>query len=160
MRRRFGGLPTSLWFAGLIGVAAVMPAGRLESRMPRAMIAPGIYSSVSESPNTGDLGGLEVEIGKAGQIETVLCEGWCNETDRTTYARRGGSIVYDLHMRSVEPGGRITVDTLKVELRPSGRNVLAKVQGDERWRVLKPRPRLYGLSIAHDNMEAMAKAKR
>ena len=154
MQRRFDSLTAKFGFVSLIGLVALLPAGMLESRTPRPAIAPGIYSSVAESARTGDYDGLEVEIGTAGQIETVLCEGWCNSTDRTTYTRRGGSIVYDLHMKTLNPDGRITTDALAVELKPSGGNVLARVKGDTGWRVLKRRARAYGLAIARDTQAA------
>jgi hypothetical protein len=138
----------------------LLPLSAEAVRAGQATIAPGIYSSVTMSPDSGDLGGLEIEIGRAGQVETVLCEGWCNSTDRATYRRRGGSIVYDLREETIGPGGRITVTARPVELRPSGRNVLAKMDGDTRWWMLKRKPRPFGLSVAHDAMRETAARRR
>lgn len=159
MQRRSGRLAATFGFASLMAIVTVIPTETVQGRTPRASIAPGIYSSVTMSPDTGDLDGLEVEIGKAGQIETVFCEGWCNATDRTTYVRRGGSIAYDLHMQTLHPDGRITIDALTIALKPSGRNVLARMAGDTGWQVLKRQPRPFGLAVARDE-QAAAKARR
>ncbi|WP_116090888.1 hypothetical protein [Sphingomonas crusticola] len=154
MQGRSGRWATIVGFASLIVVAAVVPASEADSRTPRAPIEPGIYSNVRLSPDTGDLDGLEVEIGRTGQVETVFCEGWCNASDRTTYAWRGGSIVYDLHEKVVNPGGRITIEARAVELKPAAKILLARVGGDTGWMVLKRRPRPFGLSVAHDSQRA------
>ena len=45
--------------------------------------APGIYSNVVLSAETGDLGGAELQLfGADARVEFVLCEGWCNEIKR------------------------------------------------------------------------------
>lgn len=44
-------------------------------------VAPGIYGNVMLNEESGDLGGVELELigsGSAAHVEFVICEGWCN----------------------------------------------------------------------------------
>ena len=48
-------------------------------------VAPGIYGNVTLNEESGDLGGVELELigtGANARIEWVLCEGWCNTIRR------------------------------------------------------------------------------
>ena len=45
-------------------------------------VDPGIWGDVQMSGETGDLGGIELELigtGADARVEFVFCEGWCNE---------------------------------------------------------------------------------
>ena len=73
-------------------LAAATPA---QAAQARATIAPGIYGNVRMGAETGDLGGMEIEIHPdGGTVETTYCEGWCNMIYRTRYADHGGWIDY------------------------------------------------------------------
>ncbi|MFL6731858.1 MAG: hypothetical protein ACJ8EP_05885, partial [Sphingomicrobium sp.] len=52
----------------------------------------GIYGNVHLSPETGDLGGLEIEFHPQGpkpHALVVFCEGWCNQRHRVPVELRG-----------------------------------------------------------------------
>lgn len=140
----------ALRIAGLIGFAVVTPTGMLEARKPRSTIEPGIYGNVRMYPETGDLGGIEVQIGPSNQIETTICEGWCNSTYRTTYRDAGRSISYEVQEKGADRSGRVSIQSIAVVLKRSGRHLLAKVQGETEWSVLKRLSGPYGLAIARE----------
>ena len=78
------------------------------------VIAPGIYGNVRVSRETGDLGGIELEIRALGQVETVLCEGWCNETYKSRYRESGGVITYEIRNAQKTSDGRASTDVYAV----------------------------------------------
>jgi hypothetical protein len=48
-------------------------------------VEPGIYGNVVMSGETGDLGGMELELigsGADARVEYVYCEGWCNSVHK------------------------------------------------------------------------------
>ena len=93
-------------------------------------VPPGIYGDVRLSEETGDLGGMELELigtGEDARAEFVICEGWCNTvieapvefTDdgfsfhyvEHEYAPggRSRSVRYNVNAVSIDAGLRVTV---------------------------------------------------
>lgn len=63
-------------------------------------VAPGIYGDVASSEETGDLGGIELELigsGADARVELVVCEGWCNyiHLAPVTFTHDGFTFSYD-----------------------------------------------------------------
>ena len=61
-----------------MAAAACAPAG------PET-ISPGLYGNVRLSEESGDLGGMELELigsGPGAHVEFVFCEGWCNSSHK------------------------------------------------------------------------------
>ena len=57
-----------------LAATACAPAGA-------EVVPPGIYGDVRLSEESGDLGGMELELigtGSDAQVEFVFCEGWCS----------------------------------------------------------------------------------
>ena len=68
----------------------------------------GIYSGISTSAETGDLGGLEVLFymdGSRHMAEFVLCEGWCNQTYISEVTRDGAAFRFGSFEE--KPDGRL-----------------------------------------------------
>ena len=67
----------------------------------------GIYSGISTSAETGDLGGLEVLFymdGSRHMAEFVLCEGWCNQTYISEVTRDGAAFRFGNLEDGTPPG--------------------------------------------------------
>lgn len=66
---------------GLGVTLACTVAAPAQAAAPPSAIPDGLYGSVRESRETGDLGGLELRLFRERGVllaEVVLCEGWCN----------------------------------------------------------------------------------
>ncbi len=80
-------------------LAALTTPAALSAQAPAAW-PNGLYSNVTTSEQTGDLGGLEVrfyEDGERHMVEIALCEGWCNEVHVSEVKRedRGFAFGFD-----------------------------------------------------------------
>ncbi len=110
----------------------------------------GIYSRISTSAETGDIGGFEVLFymdGSRHMAEFVLCEGWCNQTYISEVTRVGGGFRFG-NLEEGTPPGR-----LEYLVMPEGKNLrLRGWYNDEplEWldRALKREQELVGINIA------------
>lgn len=144
--------PVHRW--DLVAAVAVLlvfaPATAKDRRSPLS----GVFSNISLSPETGDLGGLEIEFhpeAPAPYAFVVFCEGWCNQAHRVpvnldgsrfslsfseTYFDASGEPAgedrYDLHGRLV--GGELIVDL--------------RTEAFQSRVVLKPLETRFGLAVA------------
>ncbi|QDK31939.1 hypothetical protein [Sphingomonas sp. IC081] len=123
----------------------------------------GIFSSVHESRETGDLGGLELRLFRSDErlmAEVVLCEGWCNVSHIVPVRLVDGRY----RLRFVEhyegSGGGDDLIT-EVELLPAGNAFRARLSSpgqaeasswDDAFR-LRPLKQPYGLAVAHHGGE-------
>ena len=97
-------------------------------------VAPGIYGDVRLSEESGDLGGMELELigtGTDARVEFVLCEGWCNEVGKAPvrFTAEGFRFDYVQHYvngdGSPAPSGRYDVEAtplatgLRVKVTPA-----------------------------------------
>jgi hypothetical protein len=39
----------------------------------------GIYGSVQDGPEAGDMSGYELRFFRKGDVPMVVCDGWCND---------------------------------------------------------------------------------
>lgn len=129
-----------------------MSTGGLAKETHKPLIRPGIYGNVEETVDD-DLAGVEIELIVRGsnKVETVLCEGWCNSSNTSSFEERDGTLYYDLREELTDQDGTISVNLIAVELRPWGRNVRARMPGFMEWVVLKRLPRPFGLRVARQN---------
>jgi hypothetical protein len=121
-------------------------------------IAPGIYSDVRMSEQTGDLGGIEIKIlgGKdSGWADVVYCQGWCNTVDRTKIVREmnGYRVDYRESYFEMDDKGNRSNETVMVtpmHLRPTAKGLMVTHgEGeDRRTRVLKRKKNEFGLDVA------------
>jgi hypothetical protein len=88
---------------------------------PVAPVAPGIYGDVASSEETGDLGGIELELigsGADARVELVVCEGWCNYIHRApvTLTDDGFTFRYDESYTDLDgnPTGSTRFDAVAV----------------------------------------------
>jgi hypothetical protein len=84
-------------------------------------VAPGIYGDVSSSVETGDLGGVELELigtGADARVELVVCEGWCNYIHRApvSFTSDGFTFSYVERYTDLErkPSGSATFNAVAV----------------------------------------------
>jgi hypothetical protein len=139
--------------AVLSGTALALNAPQFAPASGRDRIV-GIFSNVQQSPETGDLGGVEIEFHPQATPPyaiVVVCEGWCNQAHRAPVKLEGqtfslsfdeplfdmsGAIVAQDHYRI---DGRLAGDAVLVDLRLNSNNWHAK---------LKRIPSRIGLDVA------------
>ncbi len=136
--------------AGLLLLPLLSTPAPADVRSPLA----GIFSNVALSPESGDLGGLEIEIHphpSTAHAFVVLCEGWCNEAHRVPVKINGAKFeltfaepTYDASGATAgeipyRVSGRLIGQSLLVDLR-SGLHV-------DRLRLTK-RSQRFGLDVA------------
>jgi hypothetical protein len=138
----------------LFGAVAISGCGQtFEEKQAEALaaeptMAPGIYSDVRMSGETGDLGGMELSLpqGSASrEIEFVLCEGWCNTVERQPLRRGLGGVAFSM---------RYAERTVDVTVQPAGNDavtVSADFGGGLEQRRLRRVAREFGLSTARSN---------
>lgn len=89
-----------------LGAAGVLAFGRPAS----AVIIDGTYGAPCISPETGDEGGLIVEVHASATPPYVLfnlCEGWCYDPVRAVARIEGQHIRFDIVDRSTSSDGKI-----------------------------------------------------
>lgn len=115
-------------------------------------IAPGIYGNVEFSADTGDLGGIEIEIhsGPDRIVDITVCEGWCEYAYRVTYEELMGTIYFQIGDTGFPPR--------KFRVSANGKDVL--IEEDKELAVykyrLKRQKMRFGLSVAEDSMKEYA----
>ena len=146
--------------AAALGVCLALPTGA-SARM--ATFPEGIFGSVRESRETGDLGGLELRLFRQGErlmAEVVLCEGWCNVSHvvPVTVTDGGYRLRFSERYEGAGDGGELVTD---VELVPAGKGFRARISSpgqsepaswDDAYR-LRPLKQPYGLAVAHPDGE-------
>jgi hypothetical protein len=120
-------------------------------------IAPGIYSSVRMSADTGDLGGAELELrgtGADAHVAFVLCEGWCNAVIEApvTVTARGFIFPYSEPLKD-EAGRPVSGPRYFAEAVPAGSGLRLTLRpadpgGDPLTFRLKRQSEPFGLAVA------------
>lgn len=115
-------------------------------------IEPGIYGNVEFSADTGDLGGIEIEIhsGPNRIVDITVCEGWCEYAYQVTYEELMGTIYFQIGNTGFPPR--------KFRVSAKGKNVLIEEDQDfaaYKYRLKRQKMR-FGLSVAEDSMEEYA----
>jgi hypothetical protein len=145
----------ALLLAALGTVLAIGPAVAKEA----AAWPQGLYGSVRMSEETGDLGGMELRFfaqGEQPMVESVICEGWCNESYIVPLERTATGFSF----RFVEryEGGEGVVDTaMRVTLTAARGGFRAHLTADadpgtpswEEDPLLRRLKRPFGLSVVH-----------
>ena len=136
----------------LVAVLLAVPA--IASAEPPA---PGIYSNVTLSEESGDLGGAELELigtGADARVEFVLCEGWCNEILRApvTFTPDGFGFSYTPHWFD-ENGEPVAGPTYHAEVERKGSGVTITITQTDTpdsffGYVLRPIEQRFGLDVA------------
>jgi hypothetical protein len=128
-------------------------AGGAEARQ----IAPGVYGNVSYSPESGDLGGIELQltgVGEQARVEFVFCEGWCRVSHTEPVKVTDNGFEFDYSEQYFDQNGRpAPPDRMHVQVRRAGRgvNVTVTAFDDPRRSVSMQLKRLkgrYGLAVA------------
>jgi len=127
------------------GAAVAKPGNRIS----------GIYSNVHLSPETGDLGGLEIEFHAQGpkpHALVVFCEGWCNQWHRVPVELRGDkfSLSFSETLRD-SSGSKVGEDHYRIEGRIARRSLIVHLRlNTNQWRMkLDPLRSRFGLDVAH-----------
>ena len=126
----------------------------------------GLYGSVRMSPETGDLGGMEVRFFQAegrAMVEAVVCEGWCNETHTAPLERTAQGFAFR-YVERYEGGEGVSETAYRVTLTPARRGFRAHLNTEAdpatpSWEVdpvLRPLKRAFGLQVAHSEQGATA----
>lgn len=133
--------------ADAAGKTAPKPVEKAKPDAPTP-VEPGLYGNVGMSEETGDLGGIELEVSTdAAQpyVQMVLCEGWCNDVytapiswteDGFTFSYQDRGIPKPVPMRVRRRGKDVTI-TAEFE------------SGEEQYR-LKALEQPFGLSVARE----------
>jgi hypothetical protein len=120
-------------------------------------IAPGVYGNVRYSPESGDLGGIELQLagtGEAARVEFVLCEGWCGPSHTAPITLKENGFAFDYAEQYVdEHGPPAPSQGMHVYVSPAGTGLDVTVTPVDspgavvRMR-LKPLKGRYGLAVA------------
>lgn len=114
----------------------------------------GIFSNVQLSPETGDLGGLEIELHTDGPDPyalVVFCEGWCNQAYRVPVKLGGSSFSFSFTEQLVDASGApVADDHYTVKGRLAGRSLRVELLlNGNRWSApLKRLKTRFGLDVA------------
>jgi hypothetical protein len=139
---------------GILAMLAFTACGQtFEEKQAEALaaeptIAPGIYSDVRMSGETGDLGGMELKLDQGSdsrEIEFVFCEGWCNTVERSPVRRGLGGLSFALTY------GEQQID---VTVQPAGADAVTvnvDFGGGMQQRRLRRVQEEFGLDVARNN---------
>jgi hypothetical protein len=137
--------------------ALALPLAMLASPASAKPIAPGVYGNVSYSPESGDLGGIELELlGTGGQarVEFVFCEGWCGPSHSQPVTLTDDGFSFDYVEEYVDEQGRpAPSQRMHVEVRRAGSGLKVAVTpsatgAQATSMTLKPLKARYGLAVA------------
>ena len=138
--------------APLVPLAALLLLAGAEGQS-RPASAPEIYSNVRLSRATGDLGGMELQLHRrpdGGDVEFVLCEGWCNQAVRVPVTVENGRFSFDyVESLSDENGRPLPRTVTRFEARlVRGALILSAPRGEIPPTRLPRRNSRYGLDVA------------
>jgi hypothetical protein len=134
----------------LAGCGQSFEEKQAEALAAEPVIAPGIYSDVEMSGETGDLGGLELKLDQGSasrEVEFVYCEGWCNRVERRLVRRGLGGLSFAMPYAS---------RAIDVTVQPAGANAVTvsvdfgNGNGMEQRRLTRINEE-FGLSVARRN---------
>jgi hypothetical protein len=130
------------------------------SAMPATAAAPpsalsGIFSDIQMNYETGDLGGLEIEIHpqeRSPYALIVLCEGWCNQAYQVPIKINGRNFDLALSEPYFDKSGKLVgKDRYRVHGRLIGQALIAELRwefGRESYRLMRRKTR-FGLNVAN-----------
>ena len=114
----------------------------------------GVYGNVEMSPDTGDLGGMEIEIHADGPdpyAEFVLCEGWCNGAASVPITVVGDTLTFDYIEQYTDLAGQPTDSRLsRISGRMTAEGLVLEGAGDLAFDpvLLPPQQQRFGLDVA------------
>ena len=138
-------------------VFLALPLAALAAPACAKPIAPGVYGNVSYSAESGDLGGIELQLIGAGdhaRVEFVFCEGWCGPSHIAPVRVNDDGFAFDYSEQFVDQEGRpVAPEQMHVDVRRAGTGLLVTVTPDAagaqavslKLKRLKAR---YGLAVA------------
>ncbi len=151
----------SLFALASLSLASAIPSLAKPATKQIAPLAPGIYSDVKMSANTGDLGGIEIKIlagADTGWAEAVYCQGWCNTVDknRIVATKTGYRFDYRESYSEMDESGKGTkesVSTTIMYIQKTSTGLLVTTGDGEGRRAhrLKKQKKEYGLSVARND---------
>jgi len=135
----------------------VLPLAALASAACANPMSPGVYGNVSYSAESGDLGGMELQLtgtGAGERVEFVFCEGWCSARHTEPITPTAHGFAFDYAEQYVDEHGQPAQSRrMHVDVRRAGRGLeVSLVPLDEpeaaisMW--LKPLKARYGLAVA------------
>jgi len=138
---------------------AVVAAALLVSSPGRANEAlSGVFSDITMSAETGDLGGLEIELHAERPNPYALvvsCEGWCGLYHRVPLRLTGTRFSFAFSEQLVDSSGKPAgVDRYRIDGRLVGRMLVGSLELNTQGRSvrrrfhLQRRARQFGLSVA------------
>jgi hypothetical protein len=137
--------------------ALALPLALLASPGCAKPIAPGVYGNVSYSAESGDLGGIELELTQSGgqaRVEFVFCEGWCSASHTEPVALTDDGFAFDYSEQYVDEAGRpVPPERMHVEVRRAGKGLRVTVTpaaagAQPISMTLRPLKARYGLAVA------------
>ena len=114
-------------------------------------IAPGIYGNVAMSGETGDLGGIELNLPQGSlseQVEFTQCEGWCNHVERLPVRQGFGGISF-VYSQSGASGPAATI---AVQPAADGVSLTVDWGNGPQTYALKRLQQPFGLNVAKEAM--------
>ncbi len=151
---------TGFVFLTMVGSFPALAAVKKE----QPLVASGIYSKIHYSPESGDLGGFELELyadGPEPYVEAVLCEGWCNESHISPikWTTDGFTFIYEERYSNGEEDGKFEVNRTNLIAVKKGNILLLRSDNPESFTpfLLKRVKHREGLSVAHFKDEAISK---
>lgn len=138
--------------APLAAFALLASAGAARAQPTSAL---GVYSNVRLSPETGDLGGMELELRRGpdgAEVEFVLCEGWCNHAVHVPVTVVQGRFTFDYIEPLNDEGGRpIQPWVLHIAARLANGGVVLSSPTEEAFPPtrLRRRSSRFGLDVAN-----------
>jgi hypothetical protein len=144
--------------AGAAGVSAGQAAGGTSAANETAWPT-GLYSDVRMSPESGDLGGMEIRFYEAEgwhMAEFVMCEGWCNKSYHVELTRDGAGFRFGYGEELQDEDGKpVAGQRYDFIVRPKGRKlqIMMEVMQEGKpeiidRRLLKRRKQPFGLDVA------------
>ena len=123
------------------------------AKVPTSALS-GIFGSVQMGPETGDLGGLEIELhpeAASPYALVVFCEGWCNQAHLVSLKVNGSRFSLAFSEPLVDEDGKpVAADQFRIDGQARGNSLLVDFQLNsyrERMR-LKRLARRFGLDVA------------
>ena len=105
----------------------VLPLAALASAACAKPMSPGVYGNVSYSAESGDLGGMELQLtgtGAGERVEFVFCEGWCSASHTEPITPTAHGFAFDYAEQYVDEHGQPAQSRrMHVDVRRAGRGL-------------------------------------